>query len=178
MQYNLEYHIKLDQSHILPNILKGAYFGIFSQFIADIVISLLTYNNEILKKDINISEISSYYASVASGMIAGFLSVFIDPIALVPFAAITYDYIYELADYIINDDDIKFNPQESIFDIGVIIIFVVLFDPTTRHQYLRFKQKRCHVEPNLPRKNRTLATTIFISVFTSTYGFIKTNNQN
>ena len=41
MQYDLEYHKSLDRSHILPNILQGAQTGIFSQFISDIILSLL-----------------------------------------------------------------------------------------------------------------------------------------
>lgn len=81
MQYDLKYHIKLDQSHILPNILNGAQFGIISQFLSDIFISLFLFNEKIIIEDIQVSQTPAYYAAVASGMIAGFLSIFIDPIA-------------------------------------------------------------------------------------------------
>lgn len=46
MPYNFEYHVRLDQSHILPNILKGAQTGVISQFISDIIISLLFFNEK------------------------------------------------------------------------------------------------------------------------------------
>ena len=80
MQYNLEYHKYLDRSHILPNILQGAYMGIISQFLSDFFISLLSNNNNIIISDIEISSISSYYASVVTGMLSGFLIIFIDNI--------------------------------------------------------------------------------------------------
>ena len=179
MQYDLDYHKKLDQSHILPNILQGAQTGVFSQFLSDIILSLLLYNEEIIIEDIKISELPSYYAAVASGMIAGFLSIYMDPIALIAFTTITYGYVFEFADYIINNNEITLTPQEDIFDIGITVLFVVLFDPVARHQYLRFNQKRHLIEPTLERRNRSIGTTIFISVFTSTYGFLKlTNRQN
>ena len=76
MQYNLEYHKALNKSHILPNVLKGAYTGITSQFLSDLFISLLLYNNAIIIEDIDISPISNYYASVLTGMLAGFLIIF------------------------------------------------------------------------------------------------------
>lgn len=178
MQYDLDYHIKLDQSHILPNILNGAKTGVFSQFLSDIIISLLLFNEEIIIEDIQISDTPAYYAAVASGMIAGFLSIFMDPIALVAFTTITYGYVFELADYIINDNEIELTPKEDIFDIGITVLFVVLFDPVARHQYLRFNQKRHLIEPTLERRNRSIGTTIFISVFSSTYGFLKLANRN
>lgn len=178
MQYDLDYHIKLDQSHILPNILNGAKTGVFSQFLSDIIISLLLFNEEIIIEDIQISDTPAYYAAVASGMIAGFLSIFMDPIALVAFTTITYGYVFELADYIINDNEIELTPKEDIFDIGITVLFVVLFDPVARHQYLRFNQKRHLIEPTLERRNRSIGTTIFISVFSSTYGFLKLTNRN
>ena len=178
MQYDLEYHIKLDQSHILPNILNGAQFGIISQFLSDIFISLFLFNEKIIIEDIQVSQTPAYYAAVASGMIAGFLSIFIDPIALIAFTTITYGYVFELADYIINDDEVTFTPKEDVFDIGITMLFVILFDPVARHQYLRFSQKRHLIEPTLERRNRNLGTTIFITVFTSTYGFLKLTNPN
>lgn len=58
------------------------------------------------------------------------------------------------------------------------MLFVILFDPVARHQYLRFSQKRHLIEPTLERRNRNLGTTIFITVFTSTYGFLKLTNPN
>ena len=45
--YDLKYHKALNRSHILPNILNGAKSGIYSQFIADIVVSVLLYQNQI-----------------------------------------------------------------------------------------------------------------------------------
>ena len=70
MQYNLEYHKALDRSHILPNVTKGAYTGIASQFISDIILSFLLLNDQILIEDIQISHISHYFASVLTGMLA------------------------------------------------------------------------------------------------------------
>ena len=48
MQYNLEYHKQLDRSHILPNILEGAKTGVASQFLSDVIISLLLFNESIV----------------------------------------------------------------------------------------------------------------------------------
>ena len=86
--------------------------------------------------------------------------------------------MYEIADNIINNNDIKLTPQEDIFDIGITMLFVILFDPTARHQYLRFKEKRHMIEPTLERQNRTLSITLFITVFSSTYGFLKLTSNN
>lgn len=177
MQYDLEYHKQLDRQHILPNILQGAQTGILSQFLSDIFISLFLYNDQIFFEDINISPTASYYASVASGMMAGLLVIFIDPIALVAFTTITYGVTYEIADKIITGDEITFTPVEDIFDIGLSIILVFLFDPAARSQYYRYQQKRHFIEPSIPRRDRTLSNTIFFSVLLSSYGFLKLTNQ-
>ena len=92
MQYNLEYHKQLDRSHILQNVMKGAYTGIASQFISDIILSLLLFNNEIIVKYIQISHISHYFASVLTGMLAGLLIIYIDQSALVAVTTIFYNY--------------------------------------------------------------------------------------
>ena len=95
MQYDLEYHKNLDRSHILPNILQGAQTGVFSQFLSDIILSILLYNEQIIIEDIKISELPSYYAATASGIMASFLSIYLDPIDLIAFTTITYGYVYE-----------------------------------------------------------------------------------
>ncbi len=171
--YNLEYHKQLDRSHILPNLLRGGQTGVFSQFLSDIFISLLLYNETIVIEDIKISELPSYYASVASGMLAGVLIIYLDPIALVPFTIVTYGIVFEIANYLITGNEITFTPVEDIFDMGVSILLIVLFDPTARSQYLRYEQKRHFIEPTIGRRDRDLTITIFFSVLLSTYGFLK-----
>lgn len=177
MQYNLEYHIQMDKSHIIPNILTGAQTGVISQFLSDFFISLLLFNEEIVLEDIQISTVAAYYASVASGMVAGLLSIYIDPIALIAFTVMTYDIVFEIVDYYITNDPIIFTPQENIFDICLTILLVVSFDPVARHQYLRFEQKRHYIEPTLQREDRTLVSTIFFSVLLSTYSFLKLQSR-
>ena len=173
MPYDFEYHLRLDQSHILPNILKGAQTGVASQFISDIIISLLLFNETIVIEDIQISEISAYYASVASGMMAGLLSIFLDPIALIAFTTLTYGVVFEIVDFATTNDPIVFTPREDIFDICLTVLLVTLFDPVARHQYFRFRQKRHFQEPTLQREDRTLSSTIFFAVLLSTYTFLK-----
>ena len=53
------------------------------------------------------------------------------------------------------------------------MILVVVFDPTARHQYLRYQQKRRFIEPTLGRQDRSPTMAIFITVLTSTYNFLK-----
>lgn len=173
MQYNLEYHKQLDRSHILPNLLNGAKTGVISQFLSDIFISLFLFNEAIVIEDIQISTLPAYYASVATGMLAGVLVIFLDPIAVIAFTTVFYDFVFELSDYIINDDEIELTPVETTFDISLTTMLVVLFDPTARHQYLRYDQKRHFIEPTLEREDRTATLTIFITVLTSTYNFLK-----
>ena len=178
MQYNLEYHKQLDRSHILPNLLNGAKTGIISQFLSDFFISLFLFNDQIVIEDIKISTTPSYYASVASGMIAGVLVIFLDPIALVAFTTITYGFVFELADYIMNNDPVELTPVEDGFDIGLSVLLVVLFDPTARSQYLRYEQKRHFIEPTINRRDRDLTLTVFFSVLLSTYSFLKLTSKN
>ncbi|MDE5715959.1 MAG: hypothetical protein K2I42_07520 [Anaeroplasmataceae bacterium] len=177
MQYNLEYHKQLDRSHILPNLLNGAKTGVISQFLSDFFISLFLFNEQIIIEDIKISTVPAYYASVASGMIAGVLIIYLDPIALVAFTTITYGFVFELADYWINDDPIELTPVEDVFDIGLSVLLVVLFDPTARSQYLRYEQKRHFIEPTIGRKDRDLTLTVFFSVLLSTYNFLKLSSR-
>ncbi|MDE5566263.1 MAG: hypothetical protein K2I77_04685, partial [Anaeroplasmataceae bacterium] len=122
MTYNLEYHKQLDRSHILPNMLNGAKTGVISQFLSDFFLSLFLYNEQLVVEDIKVSGVASYYASVASGMLAGVLIIFLDPIALVAFTTITYGFVLEIAEYIITGDEITLTPVEDIFDIGVSVI--------------------------------------------------------
>lgn len=173
MQYNLEYHKQLDRSHILPNILEGAKTGVISQFLSDIFISLFLFNEAIIVEDIQISTLPSYYASVATGMLAGLLIIYLDPIAVVAFTTVFYDFVFELVDYQLNDDPIELTPVEETFDIGVTMLLIILFDPTAKHQYLRYSQKRHYIEPTLPREDRSPTLAIFITVLSSTYNFLK-----
>lgn len=177
MTYNLEYHKQLDRSHILPNLLNGAKTGLISQFLSDFFLSLFLYNEQLVVEDIKVSGVASYYASVASGMVAGVLIIFLDPIALVAFTTITYGFVLEIAEYIITGDEIKLTPVEDIFDIGVSVILVTLFDPTARSQYLRYQQKRRCIEPTIGRRDRDLTLTIFFSVLISTYSFLKLTDK-
>lgn len=179
MPYNLEYHKQLDRSHILPNILNGAQTGITSQFLSDLFISLFLYNETIVIKDIQISSIPSYYAAAATGMLAGFLIIYLDPIAVIAFTTVFYDFVFEIVDYKLNGDPIVMTPVEETFDIGLTMLLIIVFDPTARHQYLRYQQKRHFIEPTLVRQDRSPTLAIFITVLTSTYGFLKlTSSQN
>lgn len=177
MPYNLEYHKQLDRSHILPNILKGAQTGVISQFLSDIFISLFLFNEEIIIEDIQISTVPAYYASVATGMLAGLLIIYLDPIAVVAFTTVFYDFIFEIVDYHLNEDPIEITPVEETFDIGITMLLIVAFDPTARHQYLRYEQKRHFIEPTLQREDRSPTLAIFITVLTSTYNFLKLQSE-
>ena len=178
MQYNLEYHKQLDRSHILPNVLKGAQTGVVSQFLSDIFISLFLFNESIVIEDIQVSTLPAYYASVATGMLAGLLIIYLDPIAVIAFTTVFYDFVFEVVDHWLYEDPIEITPVETTFDIGLTIILVVLFDPTARHQYLRYEQKRHFIEPTLGREDRTATITIFITVLTSTYNYLKIISRN
>ncbi len=178
MQYNLEYHKQLDRSHILPNILNGAQTGVVSQFLSDIFISLFLFNESIIIEDIQVSTLPAYYASVATGMLTGLLIIYLDPIAVIAFSTVFYDYVFEIVDYWMNDDPIELTPVETTFDIGLTTILVILFDPTARHQYLRYEQKRHFIEPTLGREDRTATITIFITILTSTYNYLKLVSRN
>lgn len=177
MQYNLEYHKALDRSHILPNVMKGAYTGVASQFVSDIILSLLLFNNEIIIKDVQISNISNYFASVLSGMLAGLLIIYIDQIALIAVTTIFYNYSNRFINRLITCEDLNVRPIEYTFDALIAVFLVVLFDPTARSQYYRYQQKRHFIEPTIPRTDRTLTLIIFFSILTSTYGFLKLTNQ-
>lgn len=177
MQYNLEYHKYLDKSHILPNVLQGAYTGITSQFLSDLFISLLNYNNQIIITDIEISSIASYYASAVSGMLAGLLIIYIDQIALVAITTIFYSYTYKYINELITGEPIELTPIENTFDATITVLLVALFDPTARSQYYRYQQKRHFIEPTIPRTDRSLSLIIFFSILTSTYGFLKQNSR-
>lgn len=175
--YDLEYHKRLDREHILPNILNGAKFGVISQFLSDIILSLLLSNELIVIEDIKLSEVSAYYASVASGMMGGLLSIFLDPFAMVLFTIITYAYVFNFFEIILNNAEFIVKPKEIIFDALVTIILIYCFDPTAHSQYLRYKQKRNLIEPTIKRSDRSLGLSIFIIILVSTYGFLKTQNN-
>ena len=177
MQYNLEYHKYLDRSHILPNLLQGAYMGIVSQFLSDLFISLLSNNNSIIITDIEISSIASYYASVITGMLSGFLIIFIDQIALVVITTVFYSYTFNLINELITGQKLELTPVETTFDAAITVLLVALFDPTARSQYYRYQQKRHFIEPTIPRTDRNLSLIIFFSILTSTYGFLKQNSR-
>lgn len=177
MQYNLEYHKALNRSHILPNVMKGAYTGVASQFISDIVLSILLLNNAIIIEDIQISHISHYFASVLTGMLAGFLIIYIDQIALVALTTIFYNYANQFMNNLITNEALDIRPIEFTFDAMIGVLFVALFDPTAKLQYYRYQQKRHYIEPNIPRTDRSLTIVIFLTILTSTYGFLKLTNQ-
>lgn len=171
--YDLEYHKRLNKEHILPNVLNGAKFGVISQFFSDIVISLLLSNELIIIEDIKISEVSAYYASVASGMLAGLLSIYLDPFAMVLFTITTYAYVFNFFEIIFKNVEFIVKPREIVFDTLVTIILIYSFDPTAHSQYLRYKQKRNLIEPTIMRSDRSLGLSIFFIILVSTYGFLK-----
>lgn len=175
--YNLEYHKQLNRSHILPNILAGAKNGIVSQFLADIVISIFLYNEDIIIEDIEISTVPSYYAAVAAGIMAGFLSIYMDPFAMVLFTTTTYAYTYEFVNYLITNEEMDITPREIIFDTGVSLILIYSFDPIAHNQYLRYQEKRHFIEPTHRRMDRNTAQNLFFIVLVNAYGFLKIQSE-
>ncbi len=175
--YNLEYHKELNRSHILPNILAGARNGVYSQFLADIVISLFLYNERLVIEDIKINGIASYYAAVAAGMMAGFLSIYMDPFAMVLFTTTTYAYTYQFVNNIINKEEINIRPREILFDAGVSLILIYSFDPVAHNQYLRYQEKRHFIEPIHQRMDRNTAQNLFFIVLVNAYGFLKIQSE-
>lgn len=175
--YDLEYHKQLNRSHILPNILAGAKSGVLSQFIADIVISLFSSNEQIVIEDIKISEISSYYAAVASGMVGGFLSIYMDPFAFALFSTVTYAFIYNLVSSNINNTEFNLRPKEMIFDTGVSLLLIYSFDDVAHNQYLRYQEKRHMIEPIHKRMDRNTGQNIFFIVLVNAYGFLKIQEE-
>lgn len=179
MNYNLEYHKQLNRSHILPNLLAGARNGVYSQFLSDIILSLLLFNQQLVITDIQISEISAYYAAVASSMLAAVLYIFMDPFAVVLFSTATYAFVFNLVSSHKNKTEFILRPREIVFDAALTIILLYVFDPTAKSQYLRYQQKRHFIEPTIPRRDRNSGLTIFFIVLVATYGFLKrTNPQN
>ena len=176
--YDLAYHKALNRSHILPNILQGAKQGIYSQFIADIVISLLLYNETIVIEDIQISDIGEYYAATASGMVVGFLSIYMDPFAVILFSTLAYAYVYNIIKVGLNLDQIQIAPREIVFDSILTIILIYSFDPVAHNQYLRYKEKRELIEPSHQRMDRSNSQTIFFIVLISTYQFLKIQDRS
>ena len=178
MQRDIVYHAKLNRDHIIPNLMSGAKYGVISQFASDIVISLLLFNQKIFIKDVQISNISSYYAAVASGITASVLAIYLDPFAIVLFTTIAYRYTLQLVNNNFDYNKITIRPREIIFDSVLIIILMYLFDPTAHNQYLRYKQKRALIEPTYSRKDRDIGLTIFFIILTNTYNFLKIVNEN
>lgn len=179
MNYEYEQYIKqLNKSHILPNILNGAKSGITSQFIADIIISFLVLNESTIIEDIKISGIASYYASVASGMMASFLSTFMDIYALTIISSITYVYVFELIELIIYNNEIELDSEDIVLDVSTSLLLIYAFDPVAHNQYLRFKEKKKHILPEHQRMDRTISQNIFIIVLVNTYTFFTNINKN
>ncbi len=175
--YDLEYHKQNNRSHILPNILNGAKQGVLSQFIADIVLSILLYNETIVIEDIEISEIPAYYAAVISGMTVAFLMIYMDSFAVALFSTLTYAFIFELLDSQIHQTEFYLRPAEIIFDTGVSLILIYCFDPVAHNQYQRYREKRHFIEPIHQRMDRNMAQNIFIIVLVNTYGFLKLQEE-
>lgn len=175
MTRDINFYIQQDRSHILPNIISGAKAGIISQFVSDIVISLLLYNETIVINDIKISEVASYYASTATGITSAVLAIYLDPFAIVLFASVVYEYVFNLISSITNSEVVEFGTIDVVFDSIVTIILIYCFDPVAHNQYIRYKEKRHLVEPTHKRMNRSLFQTIFFIVLSNTYTFFKNN---
>ena len=176
--YDIEYHKALDRSHILSIFSNGAIMGVLSQFLSDIILSLLLFNEDIIVKDIKISSISSYYAAVASGITYSVLAIFMDPFSIVLFSNAAYSYVLNLVNSDIDNTEFNIRPREIIFDSGISILLLYTFDPTAHSQYKRYWQKRCGIEPTIKRSDRNIGLMIFFIVLTNTYGFLKIVNPN
>lgn len=173
---DIEYHKQVNRTHILPNFLNGAKIGVISQFISDIILSLLLYNEDLITNDINISSIASYYAAAISGAMIAVLSIYMDPFAIILFSNVTYSYVYELVNNNYNYNNLNIRPREIIFDTVLIIILTYAFDPTAHNQYFRYKQKRLGVEPTYQRRDRPFTLSIFFLVLINAYNFLKIVN--
>ena len=173
---DVEYYKIINRTHILPNLLNGAKFGVISQFASDVILSLLLYNETLIIEDVDISPIASYYAAASSGAMIAFLSIYMDPYAIILFSNITYTYVYELVSNNFNPNQIIIKPREIVFDTVLILILTYLFDPTASNQYYRYKQKRNKIKPTYQRQDRPLGLTIFFLVLINTYNFLKVTN--
>ena len=150
--------------------------GVFSQFLSDFFLSVLLFNNTIIINDIKISSITNYYASVLTGMLAGLLIIYIDPIGAIAITTIFYNYADRFMHLLISNEDLNLKPIEYTFDASISVLLIALFDPTAKSQFYRYQQKRNFIEPTIPRTDRTLGLVIFFSILTSTYGFLKLDN--
>lgn len=175
---DIEYHKMINRTHILPNLLNGAKFGVISQFISDFVISLLLFNETLIINDIQISKPASYYAAASSGAMIALLSIYMDPFAIILFSNVTYEYVYQLVSNDLNYNNLDIRPREIVFDTALILILTYLFDPTAHNQYLRYKQKREGIEPTYGRQDRPFALSIFFLVLVNTYNFLKIINPD
>lgn len=176
MERNISFYKEQDKSHIIRNLLSGAKAGIISQFIADTFISILLYNEAIVIEDIRVSQIPSYYASVASGITVAVLAIYMDPFAVVLFSTVAYEYVFNTVSKYLNNEIIEFDSKDVILDSVVVIVLIYLFDPVAHNQYLRYKEKRFMNNPIHRRMDRSMALTIFFIILTNSYNFVTNPN--
>lgn len=149
-------------------VAAGAINGILTQFSADIFVSLFANGSRIFFEDFILSGSSSYAAAVASGITHQLLEDHLDTYALNALLVVVYAYVFNVANYFENDEEIDFNAQEIIFDIGVAIILTYAFDSTANRNYNAFKLKRQGYNVNTHIDAGT-SNVFFLLIVTNTY---------
>lgn len=135
----------IDDSSLYKAFKDGIYSGIIGQYISDVVVNMINDTPKIIT---NISSTGTYYAGVLSGGLAGYTSIYLDPIAntfvLVGFYYLIYAYVENKTRGLsINKSKMA---KDIITDSIAIIILLLIFTRNTYLEFLNARRKRRNLE--------------------------------
>lgn len=133
--------------------------AMISQFLADIIFSLVDDN--ILKTDVIVSEVSIYFGTTATAIVIFALPENVDRLETIVISIVTYNYFTALAQ---NDFDLDFeiDAKEIVFTIILVELFTITFDKKSLNDYINKYNQRHHIVAPLRKTDKNSFEFLFI----------------
>ncbi len=149
--------------------------ALIAQFASDIFFSFFFTQENVLKDDIKVSTISSYYAAIATGVLIGISGQYLDRFALIVLTTVVYALVFDYMNALLGLEEFKIDAFNSTFDVLAGIILIYLFDPKAKNDYINHKNERLMLNKEKLDADKTVMDTIIVIVVINAYAGFKQN---
>lgn len=161
---------KEEKREKIPELVTTGILGVvIGQFITDIFFSFFFTEDNALQTDIKVSQIPLYYASVASGIIIGISSQYVDKFALIVISSVFFKVVNNLMDSLIDESQFEITETELVESIIATTIILYVFNPYAYNDYINHYNERHCIETEPLPTNSSIVLVLLISVITNSY---------
>ncbi len=167
--YELEERKRKKRENLPKSITNAIMGAVIGQFLTDLYFSIFFNEDTLLERDLRVSSIALYYASVASGIIIGICGQYMDKFAIIIIATTFFAFVNNLMDSLINETEFEIPNTELVESIIATIILIYIFSPRARNDYINhYYERHCIKKKPLDTKS-TFLSALILNAVTNTY---------